>query len=230
MTFFLKIFLKKDASPKNLIFIHRKNPNAFLEINLEINGGSRSDHENKTTRQASASNTSHVITARQVKLLASSGLDRRDAVGPRARTLSSMARVRLFGRVTLQDAAAAAAASRHYLPNPVDTSMLPVDVCLLNQTSLIRPLAGRKAVTPEGGGRGPYLEPNVPGAEARRWPVGGPSVARPWPPWRVRVCSNRCPGTILGGEFEVSQELRLDNQPLGLNVGDGGGRAHLLRV
>lgn len=30
----------------------------------------------------------------------------------------------------------------------------------------------------------------------------------------MQVCSNRCPDTILGGEFEVSQELRLDNQPL----------------
>lgn len=37
----------------------------------------------------------------------------------------------------------------------------------------------------------------------------------------MRVCSNRCPYTILGGEFEVSQELRLDNQPLRLMVASG---------
>lgn len=32
--------------------------------------------------------------------------------------------------------------------------------------------------------------------------------------WWMRVCSNRCPCTILGDEFEFTQELRLDNQPL----------------
>lgn len=42
----------------------------------------------------------------------------------------------------------------------------------------------------------------------------------------MQVCSNRCPDTILGGEFVVSQELRLDNQPLRLGVASAG-RARL---
>lgn len=32
--------------------------------------------------------------------------------------------------------------------------------------------------------------------------------------WWMWVCSNRCPYTILGVEFEFTQELRLDNQTL----------------
>lgn len=94
--------------------------------------------------------------------------------------------------------------------------MLPVDICLLKQTSLIR----ARPVTPEGGGAGAstpphlppprvsYLEPDTAGAEARPWPPRDESGS----------AATDVQAQFLGGKFEVSQELRLDNQPLGPKV------------